>query len=82
MPTGGKEEAAEFNSEGLECRRLSLMNLASPDANPQDPLHRAEARISAPSQLRTLVESKRGGFAASHRDATTLAVSAKMLRLT
>jgi hypothetical protein len=56
--------------------------LASSDTNPQDPLHRAEARISAPSQLRTLDESRRGGFAASFKDATTLAVSADILLLT
>jgi hypothetical protein len=30
-----------------------------------------------PSQSCTLVESKRGGYAASHRDATTLAVPAE-----
>ena len=35
-----------------------------------------------PSQSCTLVESKRGGYAASHRDATTLAVPADILQLT
>ena len=30
-----------------------------------------------PSQFCTLVESKKGGYAASHKDATTLAVSAE-----
>jgi hypothetical protein len=35
-----------------------------------------------PSQFCTLVKSKRGGYAASHSDATTLAVPADILQLT
>jgi hypothetical protein len=53
----------------------------------QDPLSQQDAVLLAlpwlgqelllPSQSCTLTESKRGGYAASHRDAMTLAVPAK-----
>ena len=54
----------------------TLTALVSSDTNQQDPLTRPGQELLLPSQSCTLVESKRGGYAASHKDATTLAVPA------
>jgi hypothetical protein len=67
----------EFYLEGLWCHYLSFTALVSSDTNQQDPLTRPGQELLLPSQFCTLVESKRGGYAASHLDAMTLAVPAK-----